>query len=62
MSNSTGVGVSGAVCTSPACVHAASEILMSLATNYTDIDPCADFAQCKYLLPWTRDLAIAEHI
>ncbi|KAH7304300.1 hypothetical protein B0I35DRAFT_363580 [Stachybotrys elegans] len=45
MSIGTGLGASGSVCTSPACVHAASEILKSLATNYTDIDPCTNFAQ-----------------
>jgi endothelin-converting enzyme len=36
------------LCTTPACVHIASEILWNLAPNYTEIDPCADFDQRKY--------------
>jgi len=31
------------VCTSPACVHAASEILYSLSSNRKNIDPCTRF-------------------
>ncbi|KLP17112.1 endothelin-converting enzyme 1 [Fusarium fujikuroi] len=33
------------LCTSASCVHIASEILGSLALNYTEIDPCEDFEQ-----------------
>ncbi|KAF7542383.1 hypothetical protein G7Z17_g11618 [Cylindrodendrum hubeiense] len=33
------------LCTTPACIHLASEILSNLATNYTEIDPCTDFDQ-----------------
>ncbi|RSM04172.1 hypothetical protein CEP52_006976 [Fusarium oligoseptatum] len=33
------------LCTTPACVHIASEILGNLALNYTEIDPCTDFDQ-----------------
>jgi hypothetical protein len=31
------------LCTEPACIHAASEILYNLSPNYVDIDPCTDF-------------------
>ena len=34
------------VCTTPACIHVASEILWSLAPNYTAIDPCSNFDKC----------------
>lgn len=33
------------ICESPECVHAASEILYNLDSNFTDIDPCTDFDQ-----------------
>lgn len=33
------------VCQSPQCIHAASEILYNLDSNYTNIDPCSDFDQ-----------------
>ncbi|KAL9567451.1 hypothetical protein ACKAV7_008401 [Fusarium commune] len=33
------------LCTTPACIHLASEIIWGLAANYTEIDPCADFDQ-----------------
>ncbi|KAF7550319.1 hypothetical protein G7Z17_g5809 [Cylindrodendrum hubeiense] len=36
---------SSGLCTTPACIHLASEVLWSLAPNYTDIDPCTDFDQ-----------------
>ncbi|GKT40402.1 endothelin-converting enzyme 2 [Colletotrichum spaethianum] len=40
----TGTNVdASSVCTTPACLEIASEILLSLAPNYTDIDPCTDF-------------------
>lgn len=32
-----------AICLTPACVHAASEILYSLSPEYKNIDPCVDF-------------------
>ncbi|KAK1989833.1 peptidase family M13 [Colletotrichum falcatum] len=35
----------GSVCTTPACITLASDILLSLAPNYTAIDPCTDFDQ-----------------
>ncbi|KAK2031791.1 peptidase family M13 [Colletotrichum zoysiae] len=35
----------GSVCTTPACIEIASDILLSLAPNYTNIDPCTDFDQ-----------------
>ncbi|OLN97175.1 Endothelin-converting enzyme 2-like protein 1 [Colletotrichum chlorophyti] len=34
---------SGSFCTTPTCLALASEIITSLAPNYTDIDPCTDF-------------------
>lgn len=34
-----------ALCESPACVHAASDILYTLDPDYTNIDPCTDFDQ-----------------
>lgn len=33
------------ICTTPACVHASSEILYNLSPNYKDIDPCTDFEE-----------------
>ncbi|KAI8717735.1 hypothetical protein NCS52_00850300 [Fusarium sp. LHS14.1] len=33
------------LCTTPACIHIASEILGNFALNYTEIDPCTDFDQ-----------------
>jgi endothelin-converting enzyme len=33
------------VCTSPSCIHAASDILYNLDPNYENIDPCTDFDQ-----------------
>jgi endothelin-converting enzyme len=32
-------------CSSPACVHASSEILYNLSPNYKHIDPCTDFEE-----------------
>ncbi|KAJ5918765.1 hypothetical protein N7454_009909 [Penicillium verhagenii] len=37
--------VSRAICKSPECIHAASEILFNLDSNYEKIDPCTDFDQ-----------------
>lgn len=36
---------SPSICTTPACVHASSEILYNLSPNYKDIDPCTDFEE-----------------
>jgi endothelin-converting enzyme len=36
-------------CLTPACIHAASEMLWNLAPNYTDIDPCTHFDECKFV-------------
>ncbi|KAI5459009.1 hypothetical protein BGZ63DRAFT_455861 [Mariannaea sp. PMI_226] len=33
------------LCTTPECIHLASEILWNLAPNYTEINPCTDFDQ-----------------
>ncbi|KAF4342467.1 endothelin-converting enzyme 1 [Fusarium beomiforme] len=33
------------LCTTPACINIADEILGSMATNHTKIDPCTDFDQ-----------------
>lgn len=33
------------VCLTPACVHAASEILYNLSPNYKELDPCTDFEE-----------------
>ncbi|CAJ0554865.1 Ff.00g133780.m01.CDS01 [Fusarium sp. VM40] len=33
------------LCTSVSCIHIASEMLGSMALNYTEIDPCEDFEQ-----------------
>lgn len=40
--------MTGGLCTSPACVHVASDILNTLAANYTEIDPCTDFDKCMF--------------
>ncbi|KAJ5924650.1 hypothetical protein N7466_008837 [Penicillium verhagenii] len=37
--------VSRAICKTPECIHAASEILYNLDSNYEKIDPCTDFDQ-----------------
>ncbi|KAF5583247.1 endothelin-converting enzyme 1 [Fusarium pseudoanthophilum] len=37
--------VASDLCTSASCVHIASEILGSMALNYTEVDPCEDFEQ-----------------
>lgn len=37
------MGSTPEICLTPACIHAASEILYNLAPNYTAIDPCTDF-------------------
>ncbi|KAJ8132689.1 hypothetical protein O1611_g937 [Lasiodiplodia mahajangana] len=31
------------ICTTPTCIHAASEILYNLSPNYKDLDPCTQF-------------------
>ncbi|KAL5435389.1 hypothetical protein PMIN07_011990 [Paraphaeosphaeria minitans] len=33
------------LCVTPACVHAASEILYNLSPDYKDLDPCDDFEE-----------------
>ncbi|KPM37954.1 hypothetical protein AK830_g8591 [Neonectria ditissima] len=33
------------LCTTPACIRLAAEVLWSLAPNHTEIDPCTDFDQ-----------------
>jgi hypothetical protein len=33
------------LCLTPACVHAASELLYNLAPNYKELDPCDDFEE-----------------
>jgi endothelin-converting enzyme len=33
------------LCLTPACVHAASEILYNLSPNYKELDPCDDFEE-----------------
>lgn len=33
------------VCLTPACVHAASEILYNLSPDYQNLDPCTDFEE-----------------
>ncbi|KAM0081577.1 hypothetical protein ACKRZS_006279 [Fusarium odoratissimum] len=37
--------VASDLCTSASCIHIASEMLGSMALNYTEIDPCKDFEQ-----------------
>ncbi|KAH6657052.1 hypothetical protein BKA67DRAFT_513929 [Truncatella angustata] len=37
--------MASSVCLTPACVHAASEILYNLSPNYEDIDACTNFDQ-----------------
>ncbi|KAI7766950.1 hypothetical protein LZL87_013562 [Fusarium oxysporum] len=37
--------VASDLCTSASCIHIASEMLRSMALNYTEIDPCKDFEQ-----------------
>ncbi|KAM5371410.1 hypothetical protein ACJA88_009397 [Fusarium oxysporum] len=37
--------VASDLCTSASCLHIASEMLGSMALNYTEIDPCKDFEQ-----------------
>ncbi|KAF3070925.1 Endothelin-converting enzyme 1 [Daldinia childiae] len=36
-------GMSSSLCLSPACIHAASEILYNLSPDYETIDPCTNF-------------------
>ncbi|KAI8964961.1 endothelin-converting enzyme 1 [Daldinia sp. FL1419] len=36
-------GMSSSLCLSPACIHAASEILYNLSPDYQTIDPCTNF-------------------
>ncbi|KAI1805706.1 endothelin-converting enzyme 1 [Daldinia bambusicola] len=36
-------GMSSSLCLSPACIHAASEILYNLSPDYKTIDPCTNF-------------------
>ncbi|KAF2443913.1 peptidase family M13 [Karstenula rhodostoma CBS 690.94] len=36
---------SSKLCLTPACVHAASEILYNLSPNYKELDPCDDFEE-----------------
>jgi endothelin-converting enzyme len=36
------------LCTTPACIRLAWEILWGIAPNYTEVDPCTEFGQCKY--------------
>ncbi|KAK2008261.1 endothelin-converting enzyme 1 [Colletotrichum eremochloae] len=43
VTNSTGVDPGGFICTTPACLGLAAEILFNLADNYTEYDPCTDF-------------------
>jgi endothelin-converting enzyme len=33
------------LCLTPACVHAASELLYNLAPNYKELDPCDNFEE-----------------
>jgi endothelin-converting enzyme len=33
------------LCLTPACVHAASELLYNLSPNYKELDPCDDFEE-----------------
>lgn len=35
------------LCTSTACLQLAADMKQSMALNYTKIDPCEDFEQCK---------------
>ena len=35
----------GDVCTTPACVHAASEVLYNLSPEYKELDPCTNFEE-----------------
>lgn len=37
--------VAPSLCETPECVHAASEILYNLDSNFTNVDPCTDFDQ-----------------
>jgi hypothetical protein len=37
------------LCTTPACINIADDILGSMATNHAKIDPCTDFDECKSL-------------
>lgn len=39
---------SAEVCTTPACIQAASHILENLAPNWKDMDPCTDFDKSEY--------------
>lgn len=33
------------LCLTPACIHAASEILYNLSPNYQNVDPCVNFEE-----------------
>ncbi|KAK1772594.1 zincin [Phialemonium atrogriseum] len=37
-----------ALCLTPACIHAASEILYNLSPNYQNVDPCANFDEPRH--------------
>ena len=43
-----GQTIESSLCTTPACVHAASEILYNLSPNYKDLDPCTDFEELVF--------------
>jgi endothelin-converting enzyme len=45
ISKSEPVKVDDSLCTSSACIHAASEILYNLSPNYKNINPCEDFEE-----------------
>lgn len=38
-----GQSQSNPVCTTPACVHAAAQILKNLAPHWQQMDPCTEF-------------------
>ncbi|KAF1343659.1 peptidase family M13 [Lizonia empirigonia] len=45
LSEATAQSAKSKLCLTPACVHAASEILYNLSPNYKELDPCNDFEE-----------------
>jgi endothelin-converting enzyme len=45
LSTESSTSKTNSVCMSPACIHASSEILYNLHSNYAGIDPCTNFEQ-----------------
>jgi hypothetical protein len=40
------------LCTTPACINIADDILGSMALDHGRIDPCTDFDECRSLFTY----------